>query len=81
MASEVVRSSIRPLAVTWPPRLSRYARLGVVDQDAPHLAGGNFEKVSAVLPWHFHRDQLDEGLMHDRGGLQRVAGPLAASCN
>ena len=53
------------------------AGLGVVDQDAAHLARGHGEEMRAVLPGHVHLDQLDEGFVNDGGRLQGVAGPLA----
>jgi hypothetical protein len=50
----------------------------VVHQDAAHGGGGDAEEVRAALPVGVLADEAEEGLVEERGGLQRVAVALAA---
>ena len=48
-----------------------------IDEDTPHNAGTDGEKVSAVLPFQFtDRRQPKIGLVDQRRGLKRVPGAL-----
>jgi len=50
----------------------------VIDQDASHHLGCDPEKVCPALPiYRTLLDQLQIGLMHQRGWLQRVVAALA----
>ena len=50
-----------------------------IHEHAPHHLRGHREKVRPVLPPHLRRiHQSQIGLVNQRGGLQAVAGPLAA---
>jgi hypothetical protein len=50
----------------------------LVHEDSAHQVGGNPEEVRPVLPLdRVLIDKLDVGLVHERGGLQRVVGALA----
>jgi hypothetical protein len=43
---------------------------GVIDQDAPHLLGGNAEEVTAILPLHIALvNKAQIGFIHESGGL------------
>jgi hypothetical protein len=53
-------------------------RFAVVDQNASHLPRSNGKEVGTVGPRHLHICQQQKGLVHQRGGLQRVASPFAA---
>jgi hypothetical protein len=49
----------------------------MVDQDSPHSAGRDGEKVKPVLPLDGPiSKQTEERLVNQRGGLQRVIAPL-----
>ena len=62
----------RPAAFQ-PMRRSR-----VIDQNAAHQLRGDPEKVRPILPLHVPLvDQLEVGLVHERGALERVIGALA----
>ena len=51
----------------------------VVHQDPPHQARGHAEKLGAVPPVDLTLiDQAEVGLVDERGGLQGMAGTLAA---
>jgi hypothetical protein len=50
---------------------------GVVDEDTSHQAGGHAEKVRAILPADLPGiRQANEGLIHQRRRLQRMATAL-----
>lgn len=51
----------------------------VIDQDAAHDMRGNRKKVGAVLPVHPALiDELQVGLVHERGGGQGMVGTFAS---
>ena len=50
----------------------------MIDEDAPHRAGGDGEEVTTVLPGHVGLGEAQEGFVDERGRLQRVRRPLAA---
>jgi hypothetical protein len=51
----------------------------MIDEHAPHQAGGDAEKVRTVLPADTPRvRQFQERFIHQRGGLQRVSAPFPA---
>ena len=61
-----------------PPRLRIPARPRVIDQDAPHQACRNPEKVRAVLPPDASRvGQPEKRLIHQRRGLQGMSAAFA----
>jgi hypothetical protein len=61
-------------AATLVPRVST----GVVDEHAPHDAGADGEEMRAVLPrGGVTAGEAEEGLVHQRGRLQRMTRPLA----
>jgi hypothetical protein len=51
---------------------------GLIDQDAPHGLGSGGEEVAAALPGPLRApaDQPQVGLLHQRRGLERLAGLL-----
>ena len=58
--------------------IARRAGAGVIDQAAPHDAGGNDEEVAAILPVDvLGRRQPQKSFVDQSRGLQRVPGTLA----
>ena len=59
--------------------LQRAVLARVRDENLTHRAGGDAEEMRSILPVDpAARRKPDEHLVHERGGLQRVFGPLAA---
>ena len=51
----------------------------MVHENAPHHDGGHADELRAVLPVHLPLiDEPQVRLVDERGGLERVVGPLAA---
>jgi hypothetical protein len=47
---------------------------GAIDEDLSHGGGGGGEEVAPAAPaWIAVLDELDVGLVHERGGLKRLA--------
>jgi hypothetical protein len=58
--------------------LGRTVGAGEIDEHPAHRSRRDGQKVPAVLPVDPMRvRQADERFVHERGGLERVAGPLA----
>jgi hypothetical protein len=59
--------------------LDRKSAARVIDQDAAHHAGGDGQKMRAVLPADpFLINQTQVGLVDERSRLQRMVAPLAS---
>jgi hypothetical protein len=57
--------------------LSRIMGPGMIDQNPPHQLGRDAKKMAAIFPvGTFLTNQLQIRLMHQRGRLQGVIGPL-----
>ena len=60
------------------PPLLRAARARPLDENLPHRPRGDPDEVAFVLPGRAGARQPEIGLVHERGRLKRLAGPLAA---
>lgn len=58
--------------------LLAFFAFGMVDEDLAHGPGGDGDEMGAALPGDAGVDQLEEGLVDQGGGLQSMAGILAA---